>query len=79
MILPYKYRICTEIAGHVFELARFHRAIYHSDETFWLEGREERTWIERPLRDNETDTDRPVVKRPGAKLVLRLKREEFKL
>lgn len=80
MTPPYKFRICTIIEGTVFELARFPRKLHPSDVDFWMEGREDRSWIERPLLDSETDTDRPCPADPsrsGArKLAVKIKPHE---
>jgi hypothetical protein len=68
----------TVILGEPMEIVRFHRPIYHSDETFWTEGLTTPWWWERPLSDNETITSRPNLSRPkhqGKKRV-RLLREE---
>lgn len=73
---PYRFRIVTEIQGHVIELVRFHRAICHSDEAFWLEGREDHSWVERPLLDRECITDRPRHKRPGTRITIKLNPDE---
>ncbi len=77
---PYKFRIMTAIGEDVFELKRFHRQIHPDDEAFWMEGRESRTWVERPLLDSETDTDRPCPADPsrsGArKLAIKINQHE---
>lgn len=58
MKAPYRARIMTVINGLAFELKRFHRPVAPSDEHFWTEGREDRSWTEYALTDTQTITPR---------------------
>lgn len=73
---PYRFRIMTEIQGQVIELMRRHRPFHPSDETFWTEGREDRSWVEFPLLDKECITSRPMTKRPATAIRASLRPEE---
>lgn len=75
---PYRHRLVTLILGEPMEIVRFHRAIYHSDESFWTEGLTTPWWWERPLSDNETISSRPKLSRHKnrSKRRLRLLRDE---
>lgn len=52
MTLPYYARIMTAIGDTVFELVRFtKRRPCAPDWAYWLEGRENRCWVEQPIAD----------------------------
>ncbi len=66
--IPYSARIVTAIGNDEFELVRFQRQIQSSDIKFWTEGREDRSWVERPLKDHDCDTPRQAFRelsKPG--------------
>ncbi len=76
MKLPYRFRIMTAIGTDVFELVRAKRRFHPSDEAFWFEGREDRTWLEEPLLNSETDTDRPRLGKRNSRVSTKINPEE---